>query len=303
MAIQPVVAMPMMSLQEAVARRNAMVGFVQQIMIKGSDYGEIPGSTKPTLLKPGAEKLVTFFGLTPRFTIVKETENWGADGAEPFFYYWFRCGLWRGANLVGEGDGSCNSHEVKYRYRQGSRKCPTCGKETIIKGKAEYGGGWLCFVKKGGCGAKFADGDQAIEGQQIGRILNPDVADIANTVLKMAQKRALVAATLISVNASEFFTQDIEDMDAGTVIEGQATTIPGAAAKHWIDNPPDQRKFWAWVKSKDSTLTVAEVHKLLGVEHIHDLKGSIGDAMNAIVAALAAATKTPNEPVQEPVPA
>jgi hypothetical protein len=34
--------------------------------------------------------------------------------------------------------------------------CPKCGAAAIIKGKAEYGGGWVCFKKKGGCGAKFA---------------------------------------------------------------------------------------------------------------------------------------------------
>lgn len=34
--------------------------------------------------------------------------------------------------------------------------CPVCGVVgAIIKGKPEYGGGWLCFQKKGGCGAKF----------------------------------------------------------------------------------------------------------------------------------------------------
>jgi hypothetical protein len=32
-----------------------------------------------------------------------------------------------------------------------------------------------------------------------------------NTIQKMAQKRALIAATLLAVNGSEFFTQDIED--------------------------------------------------------------------------------------------
>jgi hypothetical protein len=37
--------------------------------------------------------------------------------------------------------------------------CPTCGKPSMIKGKAEYGGGWLCFKKKGGCGAKFTDAE------------------------------------------------------------------------------------------------------------------------------------------------
>jgi len=42
---------------------------------------------------------------------------------------------------------------------------------------------------------------------------NPDVADVVNTIQKMAQKRALVAATLIATSASEFFTQDVEDAD------------------------------------------------------------------------------------------
>ena len=36
-----------------------------------------------------------------------------------------------------------------------STLCPNCGKDAIIKGKEEYGGGWLCYKAKGGCGAKF----------------------------------------------------------------------------------------------------------------------------------------------------
>ena len=46
------------------------------------------------------------------------------------------------------------------------------------------------------------------------RIPNPDIADLVNTIQKMAQKRALVAATLIATSASEFFTQDVEDIPA-----------------------------------------------------------------------------------------
>jgi len=38
-------------------------------------------------------------------------------------------------------------------------KCPACGAQAVIKGKAEYGGGWLCWKKRGGCGEKFADTD------------------------------------------------------------------------------------------------------------------------------------------------
>jgi hypothetical protein len=43
---------------------------------------------------------------------------------------------------------------------------------------------------------------------------NPDGADVVNTIQKMAQKRALVAATLIATSASEFFTPDVEDADS-----------------------------------------------------------------------------------------
>jgi len=36
--------------------------------------------------------------------------------------------------------------------------CPECGEgKAVIKGKEEYGGGWVCFAKKGGCGFKWQD--------------------------------------------------------------------------------------------------------------------------------------------------
>lgn len=206
--------MPAMSIPQAVARFNTLVEFVQTVMRPDVDYGIIPSTTKPTLLKPGAEKLTTLFGLTTRFVVVDKTEDWTgeAHGGEPFFYYWYRCQLWRGDHLIAEADGSCNSRESKYRWREAKRVCPACNLAAIIKGKAEYGGGWLCFKKQGGCGAKYGDGDQAIEGQPTGRIPNPDVCDQVNTFQKMSQKRAMIAAVLIGVNASEFFTQDMEDM-------------------------------------------------------------------------------------------
>jgi hypothetical protein len=125
--------------------------------------------------------------------------------------------LYRGGVKVGAGDASCSSRESKYRWRNAARVCPTCGQAAIIKGKAEFGGGWLCFKKNGGCGAKFDDGDAAIEGQPVGRAPNPDIADVDNTILKMAEKRALIAATLIATNVSDFFTQDMEDFADVTV--------------------------------------------------------------------------------------
>jgi hypothetical protein len=45
------------------------------------------------------------------------------------------------------------------------------------------------------------------------RYKNQDAANIANTILKMAKKRALVDATLSATRASGIFTQDLEDME------------------------------------------------------------------------------------------
>lgn len=41
---------------------------------------------------------------------------------------------------------------------------------------------------------------------------NPDIADVYNTVLKMAKKRALVDAVKSTTAASDIFTQDVEDL-------------------------------------------------------------------------------------------
>ena len=39
--------------------------------------------------------------------------------------------------------------------------------------------------------------------------------DLTNTICKMAQKRALVAAFLSSCDASQFFTQDLKEIVSG----------------------------------------------------------------------------------------
>ncbi|HEV2761872.1 MAG TPA: hypothetical protein VGV38_02665 [Pyrinomonadaceae bacterium] len=226
--------MPAMSIELAVERYNAVTEFISRVLRRDVDYGVIPGTDKLTLLKPGAEKLTTFFGLSTRFQLLERIEDWtgAAYGGEPFFYYLYRCRLYRGDLLIAEADGSCNSREQKYRWREAQRTCPECGQAAIIKGREEYGGGYVCFRKKGGCGAKFLVGDATIESQQTGRVPNADIADQVNTLQKMGQKRALVGATLLAVNASEFFTQDVEDLPsgAGVVVREVSLLAPDEGA-------------------------------------------------------------------------
>lgn len=224
-------SMPIMSIAESVERRNAMVEFVKTVMRSGVDYGVIPGTDKPTLLKPGSEKLCTLFGLSSRFLITDKIMDWGDIEREPLFYFSYRCQLSHGDQLVAEGEGSCNSREKKYRYRKAQQVCPNCGQPTIFKSKNKPE--FYCWSKRGGCGATFPLNEKRIIDQETGQIVNPDIADQLNTIQKMAQKRALIAATLIAVNASEFFTQDLDDMIIeGEVIEhGPAWTEPIASAQ------------------------------------------------------------------------
>lgn len=217
-----------LSIDDVVARVEKIQEVSRRVMQEGRHFGNIPGVKKPSLLKPGAEILCMTFQLAPKF---KAKEKLKGDHLECVT----TCTLIHiptGAEL-GSAEGSCSTRESKYAYRQGERLCPSCGKACIIKGKAEYGGGWLCFGKKGGCGAKFNEGDQTIEGQQVGRVENPDLPDCWNTVRKMAAKRALVAAVLIVTCASDLYTQDVEEQGQhdGQHSGGESGPIDGSAVK------------------------------------------------------------------------
>lgn len=248
--------MPAMSIGQAAARFNTLVEFVQTVMRPDVDYGVIPGTPKPTLLKPGAEKLTTLFGLTTRFVVVEKVEDWTGEnhGSEPFFYYWYRCQLWRGERLIAEADGSCNSREGKYRWRwvqaQDIPEGMSAAKLTKRGGstsefdfaieKAETSGQygkpaeyWQAFRDAINNGTARQIKRKTKAGKEMAaweidatmyRIPNDNICDQVNTFQKMAQKRALIAATLIGVNASEFFTQDVEDIQ--TVGNGASYVPP-----------------------------------------------------------------------------
>lgn len=189
------------------AQVNLIQEVMKEVMIKDTHFGIIPGTPKPSLYKPGAEKLCLTFRLDPQYESVDRFLG-------EHLFVKSKCTLYHSTTgrRLGSGEGSCSTKESKYAYRKGQRLCPKCGKESIIKGKAEYGGGWLCFDKKGGCKAKWPDGAKEIEDQNTDRVPNEDLADQYNTVLKMANKRSLIAAVLNVTGASDIFTQDIEDL-------------------------------------------------------------------------------------------
>lgn len=211
------------SVADVVAQRNKIMEVMAQVMKEGVHYGQVPGIKKPTLLKPGAEVLNVTFRLAPSY-----------DSERIFAGHHLtvvaKCRLTHAPSgiILGEGEGLCTTMEKKYAYRKGGRACPSCGVEAIKKSKyspreSDYPGastsdppGWYCHAAAdvGGCGANFRHDDPAITTQETGRSDNPDLPDSWNTVLKMADKRALVAAVLNCTAASDIFTQDVEESSA-----------------------------------------------------------------------------------------
>ena len=80
------------------------------------DYAVIPHTTKPTLLKGGAEKLAAIFGFTTSCSIVNRIEHFDYENPSiSFVQYEAKVIVYnRDGDAISEGYGSCNSSESKF---------------------------------------------------------------------------------------------------------------------------------------------------------------------------------------------
>ena len=187
------------------------VDFVRTVMMRvmrdGTHYGTIPGcGDRKVLLKGGADVLRLAYGLTPEIT---QTVRDLPDGHREVSA---ECRLYSTSRVcVGQGFGSCSTMESKYRYRTGpstptGRPVPReyweLRKSDRSRAQELLGGD--------GFAPKKRDGKWEIV--QVGeRCENPDPADQYNTVLKMAVKRAYVAAVITATSTSDILDQDLEE--------------------------------------------------------------------------------------------
>lgn len=215
---------------EVIAQMHKVQELMSQAMVKDEHYGVIPGTgNKPTLLKAGAEKLCFLFRLAPSYIHVKEQDGNHLTVESTCTLTHINSG-----RLVATGSGLCSTRESKYAWRKASLKCPNCGKENIrrSKNKDKTGDqGWYCWNQTGGCGTNYKSTDPMIVGQEVGRVANEDLADQWNTIIKMADKRALIAAVLNGTAASDIFTQDLEDLAGKMPVEPPADDETGDDAK------------------------------------------------------------------------
>lgn len=169
-------------------RVNTIQEVMTAVMKKDVHYGIIPGCKKPSLYKPGSEVLLATFQIA---TSIHVTDL----SSDDCIRYQVRVigthapsGL-----LLGEGIGECSSNEEKYKWRKAYDDEWNATPENRRR------------IKLG----KFKDKQVRVE-----------PADVANTILKMAKKRAQIDMTLTTTGASDCFEQDVEDLPEG-IVEAQ----------------------------------------------------------------------------------
>lgn len=168
------------------AQVNLIQEVMKAVMKNGTHYGTIPGTQKPTLFKAGAEKVLMTFQLVSGDPKIEDLSI-----ADLVRYRVTVPILTRSGTLVGCGTGECSSDEEKYKWRR-----PVCDEEFDATPENKRREKWFKGREK-----PFAQ-----------KQVRTSPADVANTVLKMAHKRGLVAGTLVTTAASDVFDQDLEDM-------------------------------------------------------------------------------------------
>lgn len=189
-----------LSVEEIKAQVQLIQKVMKAVMIEGVHYGTIPGcGDKPTLLKPGAEKLSSTFRLAPEISVDDMSVS-----DEASYRVTVRIKNLAG-DFLGAGVGECSSDEDKYKWKKA-----VCDEEWDEAEEDRKRKKWKIY------------NNRKYQAKQI----RTNFKDVSNTVLKMAKKRALVDAVLTCTAASDIFTQDIEDMDMGTVSNGKPKGKP-----------------------------------------------------------------------------
>ena len=179
------------------------VQFSQEIMKEKMDYWVIPGVSKPSLFKPWAEKLRLVYGLQAFTEKTTETLDIDRDFYDVNYMVTIKD---KNGFVLWMCEGSCNTMEERYNFtawKDASKPMKDWKQDDveIERLKAE----WLGKRKRGSSGRVWQQREQVKRWKLTHK----------NTIQKMAQKRAYVGAILNATWASEFYTQDVEDMNIG----------------------------------------------------------------------------------------
>lgn len=225
----------MQPLETTKNRYAQFVEFSKEIMKDKLDYWIIPGVSKPSLFKPWAEKLRLVYGLQVFIEKTGETLDIDRD-----FYDVNYMATVKDKNglVLGMCEWSCNTMEDRYNFsswKDSSKPTKDWKQDDLEIERLKAEG--LGKRKRGNSGWIWQQREQVKSWKLTHK----------NTIQKMAQKRAYVGAILNATWASEFYTQDVEDMNIGNaeIIEvkeekNQISTPTSTAPKTekpWLNDP------------------------------------------------------------------
>src|SRR6266436_3291290 len=183
------------SIEALKARIQQIQRLMNDVLKKDVDYGIIPNmpkGTKPCLLKPGSEQILAMFRLAVE-PIVEDLST------EDCFRYRITVRLTdsRTEAFLGSGVGEASTDDTKYKWKRTYSQ-----KEYEAMPPDRRRSKWISYRD---------DHGQPQEVEQF--MIRQEPADLANTVLKMAKKRAQIDAKLTVTGASSMFEQDSFDED------------------------------------------------------------------------------------------
>lgn len=186
---------------------------VMEVLEKDIDFGIHPGTNSMALRDPGASKINNAFNTYPDYKVLYQEE------ADTLITFHIQANLIdrKTGLVVAVGVGACSTMESKYGYRW-------------VERPEDYG----------------YDRKDLRRRQSKYRIPNPEVADLTNTILKMATKRA--------------------EIDACQNLPGV-----GSALRKLFGNPERKEPDWAafWGRVAQLGISEEQVHKMLGVTSIN----------------------------------
>jgi len=247
----------------------AMVQEVMRAVMKPEvHYGVIPGTDKPTLYKQGAEVLCMAFRVADSYQVED------LSTADTVRYRVTCSGVHQVNGLVlGTGMGEASSGEEKYKWRK-------AWDEEFDATPAN-----LRRIKSGKYKTKQ---------------VRTEPADLANTILKMANKRAKIAMTINVTACGDMFGQDLEDMDEAlrdhltrhgsdaTATTSAKPTLPGQGDEEFAKN----MAIWTKViksgkKDVDGVLATVATVATLTDDQIQAIKNIPAELAKAAAAAAA----------------
>ena len=176
------------SAEDILSQRAVILNVMKKCMKEGQDYGIIPGCKLPSLYKPGAEKILSVFRIAVDEPKVEDLSTEDERRYRATVRLISCTGVFLGATV-----GECSSNEDKYKWKKAV--CEEEWNETPENMRREK---W----KPGKNGTVYKV-----------KQIRTQIADVSNTVLSMAIKRAMVADTRQVTGTSDLFTNEIESLE------------------------------------------------------------------------------------------